>query len=135
MFEFKDEFKTGIDFIDEEHRTLFELTQKTYDIFKDELLHDKYDYIVDVLNELRDYTKYHFNHEEEFMKEISYKKMFTHIMAHNNFIEKLDSYDFEDIDYNQTDTLVDILNFLYDWLVKHISRVDKEIALSLEEKE
>ena len=55
-------------------------------------------------------------------------------MAHNNFIEKLDSYDFEEIDYNQTDALVDLLNFLYDWLVKHISKVDKEIAHGLEEK-
>lgn len=134
MFEFKDEFKTGIDFIDEEHKKLFELTQKTYDIYKDELMLDKYDYIVDILNELRDYTKYHFNHEQEYMKEIGYKKMFTHIIAHNNFIEKLDSYDFEEIDYNQTDALVDLLNFLYDWLVKHISKVDKEIAHGLEEK-
>lgn len=51
------------------------------------------------------------------MKEIGYKKMFTHIMAHNNFIEKLDSYDFEEIDYNQTDALVDILNFfMIGWL-------------------
>ncbi|HHX54743.1 MAG TPA: hemerythrin family protein, partial [Clostridiales bacterium] len=78
--------------------------------------------------------KYHFNHEQEYMKEIGYKKMFTHIIAHNNFIEKLDSYDFEEIDYNQTDALVDLLNFLYDWLVKHISKVDKEIAHGLEEK-
>ena len=86
MFEFKDEFKTGIDFIDEEHKKLFELTQRTYDIYKDELKIDKYDYIVDILNELRDYTKYHFNrtgiHERN-----GYKKMFTHIIAHNNFMK------------------------------------------------
>ena len=30
MYEFKEEYKTGIDFIDEQHKVLFEIADKTY---------------------------------------------------------------------------------------------------------
>lgn len=133
MFQFKEEFVTGVDFIDNEHKKLFELTQETYDIFMDKFMIDKYDHIVRILNELRDYTKYHFKHEEEFMDEIGYKKRFTHMMLHNEFAEKLEDYDFEKMDYDQAGALVDLLNFLYEWLTEHIAKADKEVTTYYEQ--
>lgn len=134
MFEFTDNFRTGIKFMDEEHEKLFELANETYYILKDQFISDKYDDIVYVLNELRDYAKYHFKHEEEFMEEITYKRRFNHLVAHENFIKKLDDYDFVNIDMNQQEILMDMVEFLVDWLEKHIAGVDMEIAKSLNEK-
>ena len=62
-YEFTDDFLTGIEFIDKQHARLFELANQTYDLLHDELVTDKYDHIVDVLAELRDYTKTHFADE------------------------------------------------------------------------
>ena len=128
MYEMKNEFLTGIAFIDEEHSKLFELTNRLYEISSNQFIHDKFDYIVDVILELKDYTKYHFKHEEEYMKEINYKKFFSHIVEHNDFVEQLDALDTDSVDLAQEETITKLLNFLYDWLVNHICDSDKLIA-------
>ena len=57
-YEFTKEYHTGIDFIDEEHAKLFEIANRAYDLLTNQCVTDKYDAIVAVLEELRDYTKY-----------------------------------------------------------------------------
>lgn len=131
MFEFKDEFKTGLDFMDAEHSKLFQLAEETYQLLTDNFIHDKFDYIIELLSELRDYAKTHFKHEEEYMMENGYKKLFSHKVAHNDFVEKLDSFDFNTIDGNQKETLLELLSFLGDWLVNHIMKVDQEVVKEL----
>ena len=133
MFKFTDKFKTGLELMDRDHERLFQLTDEAYTLLTDEFITDKYDYIIHLLNELRDYAKTHFKNEEEYMMKNGYKSLFSHKIAHNNFIEKLDTYDFEDIDENQKEAILDILNFLYNWLEDHILRVDKEVVRSLKE--
>jgi len=127
MYEFKDSYKTGIDFIDAEHRKLFEIAEQAYQLEQNEFIPDKYDNLIAILNELRDYTKSHFAHEEAYMKEIGYKAMFTQKVQHDQFIRKLDEMDLDSLDENSTDAIDDILHFLTDWLVEHILNVDKLI--------
>ena len=128
MYKMKDEYLTGIEFIDAEHTKLFEIANRIYGIMKDEFIPDKYDYIVEVLQELRDYTHYHFQHEEEYMKQIHYKRILSQIVSHKDFIEKLDSYNLEKVDEEQEQTILQLLEFLNDWLVEHICKSDKMIA-------
>lgn len=64
MYVMKEEFKTGIDFIDEQHQALFDIANKTYYLLKDEFSIDKYDTIVSLIEELRKYSIYHFRAEE-----------------------------------------------------------------------
>lgn len=128
MYEFKDEYKTGIDFVDEEHKKLFEIAENAYQLTQNDLLHDKYDHLVQILEELREYTKTHFAHEEAYMKEIGYKGMFTQKTQHDAFILKLEDLDFNDLDENSDQMIDDILHMLTDWLVNHILHVDKLIS-------
>ena len=53
-YEFTNDYLTGIEAIDQEHAHLFELANQTYDLLHDELVTDKYDKIVDLINELRE---------------------------------------------------------------------------------
>lgn len=129
MYEMKEDYLTGIDFIDAEHAKLFDIINKLYEIMKNEYVSDKYDYIIQVVNELKDYTQYHFSHEEEYMKSIHYKKLLSQIVEHRDFIEQLDSLDLATIDANQDQTIIDLLEFLNSWLVHHICESDKQIAL------
>lgn len=128
MYEMKDEYLTGIEFIDNEHRRLFEIADEVYELSVNEFIADKYDNIKDVLRELREYTKMHFAHEEEYMKSINYKKMFTQIMEHKAFVEKLDELDIDSLDENSDEIISEILEFLTNWLVNHIMYNDKQIG-------
>ena len=127
-YEFTKDYHTGIDFIDEEHAKLFEIANRAYDLLTNQFVTDKYDAIVAVLEELRDYTKYHFNHEEEYMKSINYPKRFSQLHQHTQFINKLESYNLKEIDVNQQEGLLEILDFLALWLQSHIKGVDKKIG-------
>ncbi len=126
MFEMKDEYLVGIEMIDEEHRKLFEIAERTYQLLHNDYLSDKYDNISDILQELKDYTIEHFRHEEEYMEKIQYKRMFTQKMQHRAFIQKLEEYSSWNLDRSQDDVIQDIFKFLTDWLTKHIYAEEKE---------
>lgn len=128
MYEMKDEYLTGIEFIDNEHRRLFEIANEVYELSVNEFIADKYDNIKDVLRELREYTKLHFTHEEEYMKSINYKKMFSQIIEHREFVDKLDELDIDSLDENSDEMISEILEFLTNWLVNHILYNDKQIG-------
>ena len=128
MYEMKPEYYTGIDFIDEEHAKLFSIANRAYELLMDEFIPDKYDYIVEVINELKDYTQTHFDHEEKYMESIGYKRILSQKVSHDDFIEKLGEYNADNIDENQKDSLLELLEFLTNWLIEHIFKKDKLIA-------
>lgn len=128
MYEMKPEYYTGIEFIDQEHAKLFDIANRAYELLVNDFIPDKYDYIIEVVNELKDYTKYHFNHEEEYMISIGYKRLLSQKVSHEDFVEKLLEYRAEEIDERQRESLLELLEFLNNWLVEHILKKDKLIA-------
>ena len=131
MYEMKPEYYTGIDFIDEEHTKLFSIANKAYEVLTNEFIPDKYDYILEVINELKDYTQYHFDHEESYMMSIGYKRLLSQKVAHDDFVAKLGEYNADTIDENQKESLLELVDFLNNWLVEHIFKKDKLIAEQL----
>ncbi|WP_346938703.1 hemerythrin family protein [uncultured Clostridium sp.] len=128
MYEMKEEFKTGIEIIDNEHKILFEIADKIYELLNNEFIIDKYDRIVNLIQELKGYAALHFRDEEAYMESINYKKMFTQKIDHDNFIKKLNEIDLNEIDENQHKYIIDLLEFINQWLVSHILEKDKLIA-------
>jgi len=128
MYKFKEEYKTGIDFIDEQHKVLFEIADKTYNLLKNDITLDKYDKISALIEELQDYTEFHFKAEEDYMESIDYKRMFTQKIEHEDFIKKLNAVDLTRIDSHQDESIIRILQYLNDWLTEHILEKDKLIG-------
>jgi len=124
MFEMKEKYKTFNLKIDEEHEKLFEIGERAYQLLLDKYDTDKYDKIVGVIEELKAYTVYHFNAEEEYMMSINYKRLFTQKIDHAFFIKKMDEVDLNKIDENQDEAIMGILTFLNGWLVSHILEKD-----------
>lgn len=124
---FTDKFKTGIPIIDEEHKTLFDIIGKIYKAIEANLVHDKFDLILDILDELKEYTSVHFADEENYMKEIGYDGLAQQEILHEKFIETLNEVNLDDVDDNQEEYLYEVLNFLQNWLINHILKVDKLI--------
>ena len=129
MYEMKPEYYIGIEMIDEEHKQLFKYADEAYELLNDEFTPDKYDKIEAILIKLRDYTEKHFTDEENYMESINYKKLFTQNIQNQEFISKLDEF----IDSHKSETedqdkqIMDILEYLTEWLVNHILYVDGQI--------
>ena len=126
-FAFTDKYRTGITLIDEEHKRLFEIIRETNDLIKAELLHDKYDAIVQILRELKDYTIMHFEDEERYMEKIHYEGLELQRMAHTAFVDRLNEINLDDVDRAQKEYLDELLEFLLNWLTNHILKMDKQI--------
>lgn len=126
-FAFTDKYRTGIAIVDEEHQELFRIIRRANDLIKEELLHDKYDEIMSVLDELKDYTIKHFSDEENYMASINYMGLFAQKKAHQVFVDRLNDINLDDMDDNQQQYLIELVDFLLMWLVNHILKMDKLI--------
>lgn len=127
-YEFSDEYLTGISLIDKEHRELFRIIGEVQQLINNDLAFDKFDDIVSLLEELKEYTKFHFADEEEYMKSINYEGLDAQRRAHDAFIARLEEIDLTQIDEHQQEILEEILAFLTEWLVNHILHSDKKIG-------
>lgn len=127
MYQMKPEYYTGIEAIDQEHTRLFELAQQTHDLLNNDILIDKADSITHLISELIDYTRTHFTHEEAYQKSINYPYIAEHASQHRQFEDSLAQIDLDTLsdDYDeQNETIENILEFLINWLINHILKVD-----------
>lgn len=135
-FAFTDKYKTGIELVDDEHAHLFEIIRDTNDLIHAELLHDKYDEIMRLLAELKNYTEFHFHDEEMLMERIHYPELEAQKRAHSAFVGRLveiDLSELDDMDNNQQEYLLDLIQFLLGWLSNHILGADKKIGQFMQE--
>lgn len=124
MFNWKDDFSVKIPLIDAQHKRLFEIGNSINALLKEFKGQDTYDEIVNQLDELSKYTKYHFGQEEKLMAHYEYPEIDGHIKEHQEFIKYLDGLDYYDIDQAQEEALVDLLKFISSWVFKHIMNTD-----------
>ncbi len=87
-----------------------------------------------LLTKLREYTVYHFHDEEAFMQEIRYPGLAKHQQDHKELVDKVKKFQ-RDIYKHRTVTPQMLLEFLREWLLNHILRVDMDIRDFIREKE
>lgn len=130
MLTWKDSYSIGMYLIDAQHKHLFEIGNEAYALLKNGLKIDKYDEIVLIIEDLSNYTKYHFRCEEEYMIEINYPGYENQKKKHNDFIEKIDGIQLHTIDENQQKYIEELLDFIFNWILEHILKEDKLIMSS-----
>lgn len=126
-FAFTEKYWTGIEMIDEEHKKLFEIIKETNDLIHAEFLHDKYDAIVQIIQELKEYTVTHFSDEEAYMEEIHYEGLEAQKAAHASFVDTFAQINLDNVDDNQQQYLQELVDYLLNWLTTHILKMDKKI--------
>lgn len=128
MLVWKKEFEFGIPAIDDQHKRLIEIGGSLFELVNDDTRDDYFDEIVAMLKELEDYTVNHFRDEEALFDAVDYMGSMSHKFEHKIFIKKLEDFmsDLDTVDSNQKETLLNLLNFIADWLVLHIVKTDRE---------
>lgn len=128
MIYWKEDYRLGVEVIDEQHKRLFQIAADIYDLLKNEHYIDKYNKIIELLSELRDYTILHFKTEEAYQLEIGYKKYFSHKVEHDDFVNKINNINLNSIDENQNLYILELLEFVVKWIDGHILEKDKAIV-------
>lgn len=128
MLKWKEEYVIGVDQIDEQHEMLFKIAERAFTLLKSDMYVDKYDKIITIIEELKDYAVYHFRSEEEYMLSIGYRKFLSHKAEHDEFINKVTNTDLNKIDVDQNAYLLSVLEFVVNWTSEHILQRDKLIT-------
>ncbi len=127
MLVWKDKYSVAVELIDEQHKHLFEIGNSAYELLRNDFCVDKYDKIVEIIEELRQYTKFHFKAEEEYMLKIGSKQYEVQKIEHDNFIKKINAVKLDNIDKDQKKYIEDLLAFVFNWILDHILQKDKLI--------
>lgn len=127
MYELKDQYLTGMETIDNQHRKIFQLADQVYELLKDENMLYKDGVLLKIVEELQAYTLYHFSEEEAYMEKINYSRLDEQKIQHEKFIEELDKLNQAACQIslrNQDQVILKLLDYLTYWLRVHIEKFD-----------
>lgn len=125
-----DEYCLCMEKVDDQHRHLFELVNKLHDSVINALEQNA---MGEILDELIDYTVYHFETEEEMFRKHNYPKLESHKEEHDKLIKEV--LELQEKFYKHEVTITyDVLNFLCSWVKDHTTETDMEYVEFLKGK-
>lgn len=123
------EYGTGVDIADKEHQKLFDIINRLAAAKNEHDQSHGEKHLVrmrSLFEELKDYTQYHFEHEERLFVATSYPNTASHVSQHRKFIAKL--HEAERIFAESNQFPESMFDFLVKWLSVHIKSMDREYA-------
>ncbi len=130
MMQWADELSINVRWVDEQHVRLIDLINELHKAMSSGKGRQA---IVSVLDELREYTVFHFGNEEKVFGEIGYPDTLSHKAAHVTFVDKINSFE-DKILSGKSSVTMEVLEFLKDWLIKHIMGVDTQYSAFFNKK-
>ena len=112
-------YTLGIDIIDVQHKKLFDLMSEIYTASENDCDIQK---IIELFDELTNYSHYHFNEEEAYFSSMSDEDIEIHKQQHRFFIDEIEKIKQQCLRINGMS--LELLYFLNDWLVNHIKVED-----------
>ena len=116
------ELLTTVKSVDNQHAKLFDLLHALSSALVEGLGSDK---ILKIIDELGEYTRVHFRDEEQLMARANFPDLENHKKLHKIFEDKIEEAKARYLE-GQTMVAADLVNFLTDWLVRHIGRIDQK---------
>jgi hemerythrin len=109
---------------DDDHRQLFRILNQLHDGM---LAGRGQNVLQTVLDDLLRYTEKHFAAEETIMKTAGYAQLLAHIDQHRKFTDKIKDVSAK-YKAGGIGMTIEVLDFLTDWLKRHIIGVDKQYS-------
>lgn len=127
IIEWDDTYSIGIDELDNHHRNLIQLLNRSYFLI---LQGSDLTELSLLLGELIKYAQYHFAAEEELMRQHQYTHLDRHVSEHYSFTDKLLSFTQEMADGKRC-LSIEIFEFIRNWLLDHILKIDSEMGKTI----
>lgn len=122
FFKWKDSFNTGIDEIDQQHRSFLETLNEYYNLIsidKKAIINNE------LIGKLKAYVATHFKYEESMLQLINYKELEPHQKQHKYFESRILELDNAQVQQS-TEKFNSVLSFLRDWFLNHILEEDRK---------
>ena len=130
LINWTEEMSVNIEEIDNQHKKLIDLINELFSA----MLDGNAQKIIDkTVNDLIDYTDYHFTTEENYFENHSYPGSHNHKIQHSYFKDEILIFKNELLN-GKTTVPMDVFNFLKDWLTEHILNSDKKYSKYLNSK-
>ena len=122
LFPWSDTYSVKIAIVDSQHKVLVDLINELHRAM---ITRKGKESLGGVLASLIKYTKSHFAAEEGLLRANQYPDLVNHKAEHERFTQTI--VEFQDrFQRNEVAMTIDVMDFLKDWLVKHIMGVDKK---------
>jgi hemerythrin len=128
-FFWRTEYSINVQEMDNHHKKLFVLAENIYISIKN---NNSKEILEKELDELVDYTIFHFNSEEKLLENNHYPILEEHQKKHSSLIRKVKSFK-DDINKTSFDN-EDLIKLLRDWILNHIFDEDRKYGKYLNEK-
>ena len=130
LITWNDGYSVKVKQFDDQHKVLIKMINDLHDAMKERKTKETLEKIVEGL---LDYTGTHFSAEEKEFDRLGYPETAAHKLEHKNFVDKVSQFG-KDFDSGKVMLSIDIINFLRDWLIKHINGTDKKYSEFLNSK-
>ncbi|MBR6179167.1 MAG: GAF domain-containing protein [Bacteroidales bacterium] len=117
-----EDYRIGLNIIDSQLKKWFDIANKVYGVFK---RHESKANILSTIDELIDYTGYHFGFEEKYLKDFSYSKFDEYKGIHDQFLSTVKAYRTAYAE-NETISLIKLLTYLKSWIQYYIPFHDQK---------
>jgi hemerythrin-like metal-binding protein len=124
LINWTNDFLIGVDEVDRQHRHLVDILNRLHDAMQ---TGGKSRDVLRVLDDLVNYTKYHFAAEERQMQTAGYPQLAEHRRKHEAMVAKVGEFATDALTGKATVTMR-LMTFLKEWLARHILETDKEFG-------
>ncbi len=130
MITWSDNLSVNVGEIDMQHKKLVVMINELYDAMK---IGKGKEITGKILDGLVSYTATHFNQEEKYFTKFSYPDADNHKKEHAAFVKKVTGFK-KEFETGKVTLTIEVMNFLSDWLFKHIKITDKKYSKFFNEK-
>jgi hemerythrin len=123
-------YSVGVEEMDIQHKQLLLIMNNLNEAI---LAGKGQDALKETFIDLADYTVHHFGDEERMLRDNGYSDLEAHIKEHRELEKKVGDYRHM-LETGGNPVSSDILDFLKEWLIKHILKMDKKYGQFIAEK-
>ncbi len=130
LIQWNENFSVRVNEFDTHHKKLLALISNLYEKME---VGAGNEVLATTLGELINYTEYHFGAEEKNFHKYDYPEKEAHIKQHNALVKKAKDLH-SGIINNEGVLSIEVLDFLQDWVVNHINKIDKKYSGFFQDK-
>ncbi|MBF0213688.1 MAG: bacteriohemerythrin [Magnetococcales bacterium] len=130
FFPWDDSLATGIREVDSDHRKLVDMVNRLHHAMKEG---EGREVLGPLLQELADYTVFHFQREENYFARYGYPDTEAHVREHKKLLEAVVGL-IRRFEAGEFSVAIDLLAFAKIWLIEHIMKVDMHYTPFLKSK-